>query len=134
MKKYALVLMLCVIGTGLASAATLTIIVENVDTGKGPVLTGLYNSKEAFPKENEYYTNARTESTGKTVTVTFSDLPPGTYVAAIYQDKNNNGVMDKNFLGIPSEKYGFSNNTMMPDWDKNSFVFNADMTVTIKLR
>ena len=133
MKKIIIIMIVSIICMGYASAETLTVNVENVDVNKGPVLVGLYGSKESFPNENGSFRNAKAESTAKTVTLSFPDLPKGTYVVAIFQDKNNNGVMDK-ILGIPSEKYGFSGNTMMPDWDKNSFEFNADMAVTVKLR
>jgi len=37
-------------------------------------------------------------------------LAPGWYAVAIYQDKNGNGKLDHNMLGIPLEPYGFSNN------------------------
>ena len=40
----------------------------------------------------------------------FTGLPPGRYAIAIYHDENGNGVMDKNFIGIPSEGFGFSRN------------------------
>lgn len=37
-------------------------------------------------------------------------LPPGTYAVAILHDENDNGRLDTNFLGIPTEGYGVSNN------------------------
>ena len=39
-------------------------------------------------------------------------LPHGEYAIAVFVDLNGNGKMDKNFLGIPKEQYGFSNNVM----------------------
>jgi uncharacterized protein (DUF2141 family) len=41
--------------------------------------------------------------------VTVPDLPPGRYAVAAYVDNNRNGKQDKNFLGVPKEDYGFSN-------------------------
>lgn len=35
---------------------------------------------------------------------------PGTYAVALFHDKNGNHHFDTNFLGIPVEGYGFSNN------------------------
>ena len=49
-------------------------------------------------------------SDNESVTVVFEDLPAGTYAVAVFFDVNDNGKMDKNFLGIPKEKYGFSKN------------------------
>ena len=37
-------------------------------------------------------------------------LPYGSYAIAVFQDLNNNGKLDKNTLGIPTEPYAFSNN------------------------
>ena len=40
------------------------------------------------------------------------DLPDGSYAIALFMDLNGNKKIDKNFLGIPKEQYGFSNNAM----------------------
>jgi uncharacterized protein (DUF2141 family) len=37
-------------------------------------------------------------------------LPPGSYALAAYHDRNNNGKLDSNRLGMPLEPYAFSNN------------------------
>lgn len=37
-----------------------------------------------------------------------SDVPPGTYALLVYHDVNGNGLVDRNYIGIPSE-LGFSN-------------------------
>jgi uncharacterized protein (DUF2141 family) len=37
-------------------------------------------------------------------------LSPGVYALAVYHDRNSNGKLDSNMLGIPLEPYGFSNN------------------------
>ncbi len=37
-------------------------------------------------------------------------LPFGNYAIAVYHDRNKNGELDTNLLGIPKEAYGFSNN------------------------
>ena len=42
----------------------------------------------------------------------FEDIPPGTYAMAVVHDENMNGKLEMNWLGIPSEGYGFSNNAI----------------------
>lgn len=37
-------------------------------------------------------------------------LPPGRYGVAVIHDENRNRRLDKNFLGIPKEGFGFANN------------------------
>jgi uncharacterized protein (DUF2141 family) len=41
--------------------------------------------------------------------VIFKDLSVDQYAAVAFQDLNGNGKLDKNFLGIPKEPFGFSN-------------------------
>jgi len=43
------------------------------------------------------------------VTVSVSDVPPGTYAIRVYHDENGNMRIDRNFLGVPLEGFGFSN-------------------------
>jgi uncharacterized protein (DUF2141 family) len=37
-------------------------------------------------------------------------VPPGRYAAVVIHDENSNMKLDRNFLGIPKEGFGFSNN------------------------
>ena len=38
------------------------------------------------------------------------DVPPGEVAVLVYVDENENGLIDKNFIGIPKEPLGMSNN------------------------
>lgn len=42
----------------------------------------------------------------------FLQLPSGRYAVIVFHDENDNGLLDTDFLGIPTEGYGFSNNAM----------------------
>jgi len=64
---------------------------------------------------------------------------PGIYAVAIYQDKNVNFVLDKGFLGIPSEPYGVSNDPPIyfgpPKFADSAVEVHGPLTpVTITLR
>ena len=37
------------------------------------------------------------------------NIPPGEYALLVFFDENNNGRLDKNFIGIPNEPLGFGN-------------------------
>jgi uncharacterized protein (DUF2141 family) len=39
----------------------------------------------------------------------FTGLRPGTYAISVFHDENSNGKLDTNFLGIPKEGVGASN-------------------------
>jgi uncharacterized protein (DUF2141 family) len=72
------------------------------------------------------------------LTVHFRDLPPGKYAAVAFQDFNGNGKLDKNFLGIPKEPYGFSNgargSTGPPTFTAASFALDSNAATTITLK
>jgi uncharacterized protein (DUF2141 family) len=40
--------------------------------------------------------------------VTFEDVPAGPFAVAVFHDKDENEELNTDFLGIPSEDYGFS--------------------------
>ena len=65
-------------------------------------------------------------------------VPHGEYAIAVFVDVNGNGKMDKNFLGIPKEQYGFSNNVMgrmaAPTFDQAKFEVTGPTKQNIKLR
>ncbi len=92
-------------------AASLTIDVSGVKQRKGKIQVALYNSEKDFPETEPYRGEVLNISADNDLKVTFKDLPPGDYAVAVYHDKNSNGKLDKNLLGIPVEDYGFSNDT-----------------------
>ena len=65
-------------------------------------------------------------------------LPHGEYALTLFIDFNGNKKIDKNFLGIPKEQYGFSNNVMgrmsPPTFDQAKFLIEGPTTQNIKLR
>ena len=67
-----------------------------------------------------------------------SMIPHGEYAISLFVDSNGNKKIDKNFLGIPKEQYGFSNNVMgrmsAPTFDQAKFLVAGPTTQNIKLR
>ncbi len=66
------------------------------------------------------------------------NLPEGTYAIALFIDANENLKIDKNFLGIPKEQYGFSNNAMGklsgPSFEQAKFQVKGNAVQNIKLK
>jgi uncharacterized protein (DUF2141 family) len=67
------------------------------------------NALEQFPSNDKFFRGVVSEATSDQLTLFIPDLPPGKYAVAAYVDNNKNGRQDKNFLGMPKEIYGFSN-------------------------
>lgn len=132
---------LCLIASllafNLASAADLTVQIDDVKSSEGQLTIGVYNSADTFLKKP--LTGVRTQATTEGKTVVIKDLPPGEYAIVVMHDVNQNGKMDKNFLGIPTEDYAFSNNAMgkmgPPSFEAAKFVLpEAGFTIKVSLR
>jgi uncharacterized protein (DUF2141 family) len=70
----------------------------------------IFNSADGFPRDHAKATAlARAPIANQAGTCDFKDLPPGTYAIASFHDELETGKMETNFLGMPQEVYGFSN-------------------------
>jgi uncharacterized protein (DUF2141 family) len=94
------------LAASIAPAATVEVRVTNV-AAKGKVKVAVCD-RERFLKQCLYSASAPAQP-GETI-VSLKDVPPGTWAVLAYQDANDNGQLDRNFIGIPSEDYGFSRN------------------------
>src|SRR5690348_10672911 len=85
--------------------------VDGLRSNKGQVICSLYSSADGFPK-NEGKANLRFQSpiTNGQGDCTFTGIQTGTYAISVFHDENSNGRLDTNFLGIPREGVGASNN------------------------
>lgn len=87
---------------------SLTVSIEGVRSPKGKVRAGLLKADLAAGVANSAGGVVEAASVGS-MTLTFQGLEPGEYAVQIFHDENDNGEMDSNLFGIPSEGYGFSN-------------------------
>jgi len=116
---------------------TLTITVENIKNIEGTLEIGLFNKSEKFLGEGQALRSISVEVQKNSETVIIKNLPKGNYAVSMYHDKNSNGKCDRNFLGIPKEAYGFSNNFKpkfsAPTFSDCTFHLDADHSMTISL-
>jgi uncharacterized protein (DUF2141 family) len=117
---------------------SLTVHVSGFENNVGKSYIGLYRETDDWPVKDKQFNGKITPINGKKVKVIFDKLPQGNYAVAVFHDKNNNGILDKNLLGIPTERYGFSNNsreTFSAPAFKSAAVYlnkNIDIEVVIK--
>ena len=88
----------------------LKVIIGGFKNEKGKVLVALANNKEIYDSMHESYKHAIDNIVNKQVEITFNDLPFGEYAIKVFHDENDDRELNTNFLGIPTEDYGFSNN------------------------
>ena len=118
----------------------LRITVDNVKKTEGTIVADLHDDK----KENFLVWDKvvlRIRATAQQGQTSFCmPLPkPGDYAVAVYHDKNANKKFDKNFLGIPKERFGMSTNpkfgTRTPKYENAVFTIgetSQDMNIILR--
>ncbi|MFZ7126701.1 MAG: DUF2141 domain-containing protein [Desulfobacterales bacterium] len=90
--------------------------IVNIRNSTGTIGCALFESSAGFPVEFLRFATKiivlKIEDTQARCDLV--DIPPGTYALAVIHDENMNGKMDINWLGIPREGYGFSNDAKAP--------------------
>lgn len=113
----------------------LTINISGLSSNKGKVLVALYNKKEAFLKNR--FKGGIAKITDKQTTYVIKDIPKGEYAVSFFHDENDNNKMDTNFIGIPKEDYGCSNNATgfmgPPKYDDAKFQLTENKTINLKI-
>jgi len=66
------------------------------------------------------------------------NLPKGIYLISILLDENQNNILDKNFIGMPVEQYGFSTEKKIrfrkPKFSEGSIKFYKKRVLDIELQ
>ncbi|MFY0685798.1 MAG: DUF2141 domain-containing protein [Cyclobacteriaceae bacterium] len=125
--------LLILISTLNLGGSTVTLDVEVQET-RGQILVAIYDKENKFMEDAVMY--AKADVTGKKTRIPL-ELPDGEYAITIFQDLNNNEELDTNFIGIPSEPYGFSNNARgqfgPPKYEQCKFEVKGNSTMTVSL-
>jgi uncharacterized protein (DUF2141 family) len=123
-----------------ASCPGIHVKILDIRNSTGAVACALFESPIGFPAEFLHsatnimvirvrHTQARCD---------FEDIAPGRYALAVIHDENMNGKLDVNWLGVPTEGYGFSNDAKVllgpPSFSAASFPYdgqNLDLTISL---
>ncbi len=89
------------------ASLTIDIALSKPDAG-GKVMVALCPGKESFDREKGCLTKML-DARVKPLRAVFTELPPGQHAIKAYHDVNANGKLDTNWMGIPTEPYGFGN-------------------------
>ena len=89
---------------------TVTVVVSALASTSSVVKLNFYNAPDKFLKDGQMAIRLVVRPDGKNTLSIPVALAPGEWAVALSQDLNNNDKLDKNFLGIPTEPFAFSNN------------------------
>jgi len=136
MKAVLLLLLIWIANQASGQGSSLEVVVNNIKSDKGVVMVGIFNSDKEFLEKA--WRGEKPKAQPGTMKVTFKDVPAGSYAISVYHDVNENGKLDKNLIGIPTEGFGFSNDAMgtfgPPSFEKAMFKSPADQPVTLTMR
>ena len=111
MKWILLILPIFLLSNEHVSNTTVNLKIKGVSSLSGNLMIAVYEDESKFPKFGKGDINIVHAVKSNNPNIKISDLVVGnTYAIAVFHDANGNKYLDKNFLGIPTEKYGFSNN------------------------
>jgi len=113
----------------------LTVNIAGINSDKGSLLVGIYKTEKSFLKKP--FKSDIIKIINKKSTVVFKNIPKGTYAVSFVHDENDNKKMDTNFIGIPKEDFGCSNNATgfmgPPKYKDAKFQLTENKTIDIKI-
>ena len=128
-----------IIGAGITPLISpdLSVKISGIKEQTGTIMIAVYQSKETFLTKEVYkWSSIEVSEAVETATI---DIPFGSYAISIYHDLDDDGELDRNLFGIPSEPTGFSNNARgvlgtPPGFEDAKFEFSSGNTsATIQL-
>jgi uncharacterized protein (DUF2141 family) len=123
----------------IATDAGLKVSITNLRNNNGHILISIFKDGAGYPdKPEQSFKRVKLSIINKTAVFDFTGLPTGNYAIAILHDENDDMKMNTNFLGLPKEGYGFSNNVMgafgPPDYKKANFNYTAATSRVISIK
>ena len=115
MKPFFSGLILLLASSAPSPAADLTVVVTGLRSETGIVRVALFDSEPGFPIDTSRAVALQQMDLSVTPTnhpraVVFKNLPEKTYAVSVFHDEDSDGKLKTNWLGMPREGVGSSNN------------------------
>lgn len=111
--------------------------ISGFNNTNGQLAIAIFNNANSFESENDTYKDSTLIVTGDEMIILIEDVDPGTYAISIFHDENTNEELDVNWLGIPEEGFGFSNNPAIgfsaPEYNDCSFTIEENTTLGVPI-
>lgn len=121
----------------LGAEYTLSVTVDDIQVAEGTLLVDVFDKADHFLETPFRSAKAEVSTTGS-IELSFEKLPRGTYAISVIHDQNDNGELDMNAVGIPTEGYGFSKDAMgmfgPPSFEKAQINIEQSQSIHIHLR
>jgi uncharacterized protein (DUF2141 family) len=128
-----------------AEQSSITVTVSGLRSQDGNVIVCLWQQQdEGFPICADGTTSFEpiaieaADSVDSTVTALFQNIPPGDYAVSAFHDEDQDGSIDRGFMGRPKEGITFSNMNQerreRPSFDHAKFTLNGEQTISLSLK
>jgi len=121
------------------NSSVVDITITNIENVKGNINIVVYRNADEYESRKVFKKVVLSKSKLKNASLRYKlKLPPNMYGIAVVDDENSSGEIDKNFIGMPTEGFGFSNyyHTAMskPKFDSFKFVLKKNETKKVKIK
>lgn len=120
-----------------AHAAELDVRILNIESTQGQLMVAVLASRAAFAGDEAPLMSLILPPKTEGVRFSTDALPAGEYAIRVMHDRNGNGTLDSNLIGMPTEPWGMSNdaagNFGPPKWEDARFTLNDAASQTIHL-
>jgi len=120
--------------TNLFATTQISLEVGGLQNLDGDLAIVMNNSSEQFNSSTEWYKDTTVDVNSDNMIILIKDIIAGTYAISLFHDHNSNGELDVNFLNIPVEGFGFSNNPTIlfsqPDFNDCKFIIEAGDSIS----
>jgi uncharacterized protein (DUF2141 family) len=120
-----------------AGTGTIDARVSGLRNDHGQVICTLFTSSDRFPDQSHEGTTIVVPIQNREALCRFKNVRYGNYAIVAFHDENHDGEFNQNWLGMPKEGFGFSNNPgtlRKPAFNDAKFNMDQPVTqVTIKL-
>ncbi len=121
-----------------SNMGSLSVKIIGFESNEGKCRFALDSSETIYESDDLVFIGKVLPIINKEVIVRIDSLNFGVYAIRVFHDENSNEELDTDFLGIPTEDYGYSNNASSwfgpPSWEKTKFIFNKEeLTIEISV-
>lgn len=120
-----------------ALAGEVRITLGNVTSSKGDLFVALFEPGNGFPSNSQGSLRDIITPIDSGKEFIIDELPAGEYAISLFHDRNRDGKLNTNFMGIPKEPFGFSNNPRIlfgpPDFSDSKFSIRENEVKKIRI-
>lgn len=119
--------------TANADGGRIIIAVEGLRSSRGSVRGALFASSDGWTREGSQLATCTAQIESHRASCVIEDVPPGSYAFAFLHDEDDDGALDRDWIGLPQEGFGFSNDAAPvlgpPSFHSARFVHDGAETV-----